>query len=279
MWLASDSAPSLLLDVTDHSTRTTQLYVLAHRKGCNICVQCPPSVYLFPTVAASRQQKGASLMANCKFVNCFYSGRYAPIPSQYSDSMKALVETLIRKEPSDRPDLEVNPYAPWLASYGVLSASLPLNRHKTITCIGCTWMHTRWELWYKEFCIWDWGNMPYFWLWSLEKLEATCRLTVSCADLMQYLRFSALLPSAMSTTAFHSLWKCWRYIFCNVPWSLRWYLHSLSHCIIKGDRLDGWICRRCSSWRLWRKVSCYIRSTSRRVSWNASNPLRGRSIN
>ena len=36
------------------------------------------------------------------------SGKYAPIPSQYSDSMKALIDTLIRKEPTDRPDLEVS---------------------------------------------------------------------------------------------------------------------------------------------------------------------------
>ena len=35
------------------------------------------------------------------------SGKYPPIPSHYSDGMKALVDALIKREPSERPTLEV----------------------------------------------------------------------------------------------------------------------------------------------------------------------------
>lgn len=47
------------------------------------------------------------------------SGRYPPIPQHYSDGMKALVDVLIKREPSERPSLEVHRPS---ALYGKMSA-------------------------------------------------------------------------------------------------------------------------------------------------------------
>ena len=41
-------------------------------------------------------------------VACTRSGKYPPIPAHYSDGMKALVDALIKREPSERPTLEVH---------------------------------------------------------------------------------------------------------------------------------------------------------------------------
>ena len=40
---------------------------------------------------------------------CVCSGKYPPIPGHFSNGMKALVDALIKREPSERPTLEVHP--------------------------------------------------------------------------------------------------------------------------------------------------------------------------
>ena len=64
-----------------------------------------------------------------------HSGKFAPIPDHYSDDLKLLIDSLIRKTPASRPEVIVR----LISAHGLLCWVVWVDLRATNNSNDCTW--------------------------------------------------------------------------------------------------------------------------------------------